>query len=178
MSWATGQINKEKVEIQMFNLNPSLKSNKTVQKIIRDHGFEGLLIGKSYDLVEGEPYAYLFNYQQVRVSNTIMSRRYPRYEQEWVVLHECGHYDLQHSLDFLGKTTRENELQADLWACCKQNTHKYGVNALMRICNGDLNMKRFTVNEYLNHLRDKILHINRPISYGYFINEIRARSAK
>lgn len=108
----------------------------------------------------------------VAVSNTVI-RRYPRYEREWVVLHECGHYVLQHSLDFLGKTTLENELEADLWACDRQGTPIFGIRALTRMCNGDLDMMRFTVNEDLEHLHDRILHINRPISYGYFINEIK-----
>lgn len=66
-------------------------------------------------------------------------REYPQGEFDWMVLHECGHLYYQHPWSLFGRTRIEFELCADYWACQRQNTKRYRINALQRLCGGDTN---------------------------------------
>ena len=78
--------------------------------------------------------------------------KYPQDELDWVVLHECGHIHYRHPGHQYGRTKKENELCADLWACKQQKRIKYGIDALMRLCNSDISRTSHTTDDDLSQL--------------------------
>ena len=96
--------------------------------------------------------------------------KYPQDEFDWVVLHECGHLHYRHPWHDYGRTKNEYELCADYWACKQQNRTKYGIKALLRLCNGDTS--RVSHPEIDDDLRRGWRIIQPPLTYNDRINAL------
>lgn len=84
---------------------------------------------------------------KIFISRNIINS-YPQEEFDWLVLHECGHLYKKHPWHPRGLTEKKYELCADYWACKQQDRTKYGINALLLLCNGDTSKISHTIKDH------------------------------
>ena len=107
---------------------------------------------------------------RIFICEDIINDIYPSNEFDWIVLHECGHLYYKHPKHTDNRTKRKYEFDADYWACKQQSRIRYGINALLFLCNGDTNkISHSHIIHDVSHGRHYILG---PITYDERIKKL------
>ena len=158
--WYDDRVQKR---LNFYNITKKCNCNVQGYKILKEDYDKFRVIG-TYNPPKKDTPAI------ISICEDIINDNFPSNEFDWIILHECGHLYYRHPKHPDNRTKREYEFDADYWACKQQSSIRYGIEALLLLCNGDTN--KISHSRIIHDVSGGERYMYGPITYAERIKKL------